>query len=160
MPVKIKINGKANANINDLFKDIENVADKTRNRIIMAVRLACYEVIKAARNLYCPPETERHKPHAPNYIDDTGVLRASLGFVIYERGLRVYENFEAGGEGAQKGLAAAQDLANRFPDKIVAVVVAGAEYAAALESRGYFVLSEPASHLGEYLQTYLSKIKL
>lgn len=159
MPVGFKINGNPATNINEIFKDLESAAEKTRQRIIMAVRIACLQVVKMARELPSPPETERSHPHQPHYIDKTGILRASIGFVIYDRGARVFENFEKGGEGAQKGLVAANSMAAKFPDKIVACIVAGAEYAAAVESKGYFVLSDPASHLGEILQTYLKQIK-
>lgn len=159
MGVKFTINGKETADINAMFKDIDAAAGRIKSRIIMAVRLACLATVRRARELPSPPETMRGKPHQPNYIDQTGVLRASIGFAIYDQGQRVMENFEKGGEGAAQGIKTAEDVSKKFPDKIVAIVVAGADYAAAVESHGYFVLSEPASHLGEILQSYLRQIK-
>lgn len=160
MGVTFTINGKRTDDINAMFRDIDAAAGRIKSRILMAVRLACLATVRRARELPSPPETMRGKPHQPNYIDQTGILRASIGFAIYDQGQRVMENFETGGEGAAQGIKTAEDIAKRFPDKIVAIVVAGADYAAAVESRGYFVLSEPASHLGEIMQTYLSQIRL
>ena len=162
MGVEFKINGKKTANINELFKDVEKYSEKLNKRIIMAVRAACWNVVKRARELPSPSEELRHIPHQPNYIDFSGHLRQSIGFVIYDKGVKVAENFEQGndGIGAAQGLAVCDNVAAQFPNSIVAVVVAGMEYAAAVESKGYFVLSEPASHLADELKTYLSQIKL
>ncbi|MBQ3690147.1 MAG: hypothetical protein II937_09880 [Bacteroidales bacterium] len=173
MPIKFKINGKENANIDELFKDISQVSEKLNRRIIMAVQAACLKVVERARNLPSPPATMRYKtittedgktkkvynPHQPNYIDDSEVLRNSIGFAIYDKGVKVAANFESK-PGSELGIAVADETAARFPNSFVAIIVAGANYAAAVESKGYFVLTEPASHLGEELMAYLREIKI
>ncbi len=160
MPVTFKINGKPNANIDELFKGITEVSERLNKRIIMAVQAACLNIVTMARNLPSPPETLRHTPHQPNYIDMTGNLRQSIGFAIYDKGVKVFSNFLTQGDGATKGLAICDQTAVNFPNEIVAVIVAGMEYAALVESKGYFVLSEPVSHLSEELKKYLSQIKI
>lgn len=160
MPIKFKINGKENANIDELFKGISDISARLNRRIIMAVQAACLKVVERARNLPSPDETLRGKPHQPNYIDNTANLRQSIGFAIYDQGVKVAYNFTQQGEGSAQGLAVCDETAARFPDKIVAIVVAGMNYAAAVESKGYFVLTEPASHLGEELMAYLREIKI
>lgn len=160
MPITFKINGKKNANIDELFKVVSEASEKLNRRIIMAVQAACLKVVERARNLPSPSEELRGKPHQPNYIDNTANLRQSIGFAIYDKGVKVAYNFTQQGEGATQGLAVCDEAAARFPDKIVAIVVAGMNYAAAVESKGYFVLTEPASHLGDELMAYLREIKI
>lgn len=159
MPVEIKINGKKAHNINELFKNAETISERINNRIIMAVQAACLRIVTRARTLPSPPETLRHTPHQPNYIDDTGVLRQSIGFAIYNKGVKVVSDFQQG-EGGSKAVAVADTAAARFPNEICAIIVAGADYAALVESKGYFVLSEPVSHLNDELLQYLRQIKI
>lgn len=159
MPVSIKMNGKVVADVNAAFEGIEAAAAKIEKRIIQATQAACLNIVTMARNLPSPGGDRRKTPHQPNYIDDTGVLRESIGFSIYNQGQQVVKNF-GGGEGEGLALAACNQVAAKFPNTIVAVIVAGAEYAAAVESKGYFVLSEPVSHLSEQLRLYYKQIKI
>lgn len=159
MPVKFKINGKEAANIDEIFKNVKTVSERLNRRIIQAVQAACLNVVTRARNLPSPTSELRGKPHQPNYIDNTAVLRGSIGFAIYDKGVKVAANFESK-PGSELGIAVADEAALRFPDNFVAIIVAGANYAAAVESKGYFVLTEPTSYLGEELMSYLSRIKI
>lgn len=159
MPVSIKMNGKVVADVNAAFEGIEAAAAKIEKRIIQATQAACLNIVTMARNLPSPGGELRRQPHQPNYIDDTGVLRESIGFSIYNQGQQVVKNF-GGGEGEGLALAACNQVAAKFPNTIVAVIVAGAEYAAAVESKGYFVLTEPVSHLSEQLRLYYKQIKI
>ena len=162
------MNGKAVADVNAAFEGIEAAAAKIEKRIIQATQAACLNIVTMARNLPSPGKQAKwrtvdgkkiYNPHQPNYIDDTGVLRESIGFSIYNQGQQVVKNF-GGGEGEGLALAACNQVAAKFPNTIVAVIVAGAEYAAAVESKGYFVLSEPVSHLSEQLRLYYKQIKI
>lgn len=105
-----------------------------------------------------------------NYRDRTGNLRSSNGYIILKDGLQLAENFVPipGPElkGAITGVEAARnvaaDVAKSFPSGFVLICVAGMNYAAAVESRGYDVISSSAleaeKDLPEQLKRLLQKI--
>jgi hypothetical protein len=91
------------------------------------------------------------------YKDHTGNLRSSVGYVILSNGIQVDANFHPV-PGAAKlnpgltdqvtqivGPAKAQqvidDIAKKYPGGLVLIVVAGMEYAAAVEAKGFDVLT-------------------
>ncbi|MDR0429371.1 MAG: hypothetical protein LBH58_02690 [Tannerellaceae bacterium] len=80
----------------------------------------------------------RGTPHQPNYIDDSGNLRGSIGFVISLDGRIIHENFE--GKGSLYGQEFARKVAGRFPTGAALIVVAGMNYSAAVSAKGYDVL--------------------
>ncbi|MBR7002060.1 MAG: hypothetical protein IKI11_05325, partial [Neisseriaceae bacterium] len=57
--------------------------------------------------------------------------------------------------GQATGRNLANEIAGKFNDCIVAVVVCGAEYAAAVESKGYDVLTGSAKELGNIFRDNL-----
>lgn len=84
------------------------------------------------------------------YNDITGNLRNSIGYVVLRDGVQLYQDFRRAakvgkGSGKKDGVNAARDLAfeiaQNFPRGYVLIVVAGMEYAAAVESRGKDVLT-------------------
>lgn len=109
-------------------------------------------------------------PASVGFTDQTGNLRASIGYVIFKDGQALHANYEkphgrgsGGGEdieseggdsggvlvghegggsvGAAVGIALAKKVALEFPVGLILVVTAGMNYAAALESRGRDVLA-------------------
>lgn len=126
-----------------------------REDVIEAIYLGAIDIVKAAKN-------------NDTYKDQTNLLRSSIGFVIYDRGQKVREYFEAttrnaqgqaGEQGVQKGLATAEEVAQQHPQGIVCVVVAGANYALAVESKGYDVMTSHTNHAADFVQPYLDQIK-
>ncbi|TDX83965.1 hypothetical protein [Epilithonimonas xixisoli] len=83
------------------------------------------------------------------YKDRTNFLNSSIGFVIYQNGEFVKSNFFASGVGegkdGQKGVLTGEDLGNEvaqnFTSGFVCVMVAGADYALYVESKGFDVLT-------------------
>ena len=76
------------------------------------------------------------------WMDDTGNLRNSIGYILLEDGRRIGENFKevnsTGKEGMPKAKAFADELQKQYPSGYVLIIVAGMEYAAyveAIESR-------------------------
>lgn len=75
-----------------------------------------------------------------NYIDHTGNLRSSIGYVIVEDGDVKEENFQIqhtgteGDEGKAKGRKLAKNLANTYNVGMVLIGVAGMEYAVYVEA--------------------------
>lgn len=69
------------------------------------------------------------------FNDITGNLRSSIGYVIIDNGVIVEENFEARTpEGANEGKKLTQKIAAEFQSGFALVVVAGMNYAAAVEN--------------------------
>ena len=162
------VNIVANFNIDDMIRNAtERIADIIDD-IVLAMQMACIDTVKAARELPSPPPEMRGEPHQPNYIDDTGYQRGSIGYAVYNNGVLVVEDFEGkesgnAGAGASQGQASgralATEIAGKYTQGICAVVVCGAEYAAAVESKGYDVLTGSAKELGNIFKQYIAEVK-
>lgn len=81
----------------------------------------------------------RDRSSEESWIDDTGNLRSSIGYAIYEYGRTKIESafpvVREGTEGAQLGREYVQDLAGLFATAYAAVVVAAMEYAEYVEAK-------------------------
>ena len=66
-----------------------------------------------------------------------------------------YTGGEKGSEGVEKGKRMAEEAAAQYPNDIVAVIVAAADYALYVESKGYDVISGPCSELNAILSKYI-----
>lgn len=89
------------------------------------------------------------------YMMQTGALLSSTGYTIFVDGVALHSQFDAasGAESnaAQNGIKAGQALAEKVGKNtkgIALVVVAGMNYAAYVEAKGYNVLSS-AEHLAQ-----------
>lgn len=105
---------------------------------LTATPLAPVKVKKASMRGHISEATVR-------YADDTGALTSSVGFMVLQDGKVVTSNFEGTGKKAAVGMAtgkaAAMEIAAKFTSGLTLVVVAGMQYAAAVESMGYDVLT-------------------
>lgn len=105
--------------------------DKHAKRVLKAIvyRLAYIgnEAVNIAR--------QNHK-----YLDQTGNLTSSIGYVIAINGEVVsagdFNVVKNGTEGAQTGESYARRIAASYPHNITLIVVAGMNYAAYVEERG------------------------
>jgi hypothetical protein len=100
-----------------------------------------------------------------NYTDRTGNLRSSIGYVVLKDGAIVSESFEQSSAGNDKGTGVdkarqlAYTLAKEYNSGRVLILVAGMDYAAAVESlEGYDVLQNSAYETERLLQTTLKEI--
>lgn len=77
------------------------------------------------------------------YRDQTGNLRSSVGYDVAIDGHSIFGGCKASGkqEGVEQAQNLAAELLQKFDKGIVLIVVAGMEYAAAVESKGYSVIS-------------------
>lgn len=89
------------------------------------------------------------------YMMQTGALLSSTGYTIFVDGVALHSQFDAasGAESnaAQNGIKAGQALAEKVGKEtkgVALVVVAGMNYAAYVEAKGYNVLSS-AEHLAQ-----------
>lgn len=95
------------------------------------------------------------------YQDQTGNLRASIGYIILVRGKMVTSVFDTGtsAEGRRIGLEYAKKIGAQFSDKnIVFVGVAGMEYAVAVESRGLDVITGSSNEATKLLNRHIKRI--
>jgi len=106
------------------------------------------------------------------YTDRTGNLTSSIGYVLLKDGVQVHDNFlnHPGPElttdqplhGQETGRAIAADLATKYPTGLVLICVAGMDYAAAVESKGFDVITSSAitakDDLPRQLNNLISKV--
>lgn len=97
-----------------------------------------------------------HARSVNTYKDQTGNLRNSIGYVIVKNGRIIDSSFvktvsgtvESDEDGVKIGRGLAKELAKQHNTGYALIVVAGMNYAAAVESKGFVVLSS-AEHLAE-----------
>lgn len=135
-----------------LRKYAQSKKDKFVESSLEAYKTACIKMVQRAKQ-------------TNTYEDQTHALRSSIGCVLYHNGVEVYNYFESTGgtggeEGAQKGLSKARGVAENEGDKaIVAVVVAGMDYALYVESKGYDVLTGSTRQFGSDLKAEFQNVK-
>ncbi len=84
--------------------------------------------------------TEARSNHT--YTDQTGNLTSSMGYVILLDGHRIsYSGFSGGQEGANAGEQVLSKVSSKYGKGYALIVVAGMNYAAHVEARGYNVLT-------------------
>ena len=99
-----------------------------------------------------------------DFTDRTGNLRSSIGFIVLKDGKQIAADFERSAIGTDKatGEVTAVGLANqvgaKFKNGYCLVVVAGMEYAAAVEMRGRDVLTGSSIEAKTNLQKYFKQI--
>lgn len=91
-----------------------------------------------------------------SYTDRTGNLRSSVGYAVISDGQVKNESHEGTTEGTAQSGALIQELAREYDRGMVLVVVAGMEYAAAVESKGYDVITN-SSYKGDELLKYMKQ---
>jgi hypothetical protein len=81
-----------------------------------------------------------------SYKDRTGNLRSSVGYVILKDGNVISDNFRGKAkQGVSQAQKVADDVARKYPRGYVLIGVAGMDYAAAVESRGYDVITSSST---------------
>ena len=78
------------------------------------------------------------KSEVSYWIDHSGNLRSSIGYIVVHDGRIIGKNFELvngrGEEGRAKGESYAEELATQFPSGYALIIVAGMEYASYVEN--------------------------
>lgn len=124
MPIKVKFNEAA------ARRYLEKAKDDAVINILEALDMACKQAMTHAKNV-------------DTYKDQTGNLRSSIGYVLFQDGKEVKRNFYGTGQGSAEGGKVAESKAkSRTGDKlIVGVLVAGMNYAVYVEAMGYDVIT-------------------
>lgn len=133
---------KANFSMNDVRKHFDAFLDMVEKKQIERLQLLGEMCVREART-------------NKGYMMQTGALLSSTGYEIFVDGVAIHSQFDvangADGEAATKGVKAGQDVAEKIGKEtkgVALVVVAGMNYAAYVEAKGYNVLSS-AEHLAE-----------
>lgn len=135
--------------LTSVLSQFERGIEQMKQEALDALRLACIATVAAARSLN-------------TYQDQTGNLRSSIGYVIYQDGLKMGEDFEAhpASESGATGVSTARDLADsvagEYAGQTVAVIVAGMNYAVYVESRGFDVITGPMQQFTTLFEQYLT----
>ncbi len=102
-----------------------------------------------------------------SYIDQTGNLRSSIGYLVLKDGKLI----DSGGfeqikgkvdseiKGSDVGKEFAEKLASNYSEGFVLIVVAGMDYAAAVEAKGYDVLTSSEEFAKSEIPKILEKLK-
>ena len=99
-----------------------------------------------------------------SYKDQTGNLRSSIGYIIAKDGEVVKENFKESDKGTDKttgkykGRRLAEEVSLSHSGGYVLVGVAGMEYAASVEAKGYEVVSGANTQCEKYLRDTLKSV--
>ena len=99
-----------------------------------------------------------------SYKDQTGNLRSSIGYIIAKDGEVVKENFKESDKGTDKttgkykGRRLAEEVSLSHTGGYILVGVAGMEYAAAVEAKGYEVISGANTQREKYLRDTLKSV--
>ena len=111
----------------DINNFIDQFVDRTEEKILEMLKAAGEEFVKYARE-------------SGRYIDHTGNLRSSIGYVIVRNGSVAYSDFRKqnvgteGNEGVEKGKRLARELAATHSDGLVLIGLAGMEHAVYVEA--------------------------
>lgn len=149
---------KAKFNIADLRKYAQTKKTEFVEAAIEAYKVACIKMVDRAKSVGSDFSYREFK-------DQTHKLRSSIGCVLYHNGVEVFNYFESTGgddgeSGVQDGISYARSITERIEDKtIVAVVVAGAEYALYVESKGYDVLTGSTYDFADDLKEEFQNVK-
>lgn len=100
----------------------------------------------------------RKKRHTPNYIDDSGNLRNSIGFLLAYNGEVINSDFKDGEPGAN-AKKIANDALSGNANGITLILTAGMEYAVNVHRRGYDVLTSAELFCKKSFDEMLSKYK-
>lgn len=140
---------KPNFTIAGVRARFERIADKTEAEYINTLAYLGEESVNFARL-------------NAGYTDQTGNLKSSIGYVILKDGQVINENFEQvlnGGEGLAIGQSQASQAALNYPRGFVLIIVAGMDYARAVESRGKDVITGATLFAEQELPGLLNQLK-
>ena len=114
----------------------------------------------------------RDRSATESWIDQTGNLRSSIGYAIYERGRKEIESafniVKNGSEGANEGRKMIDELAGLYSNTYALVVIAAMNYAEYVEAKDnkdvlasteLFARSEVGKYLTKAIKRAESKIK-
>jgi len=129
--------------------DIDDTFDgwflSIEDKIFEILKYAGEQFVNAARNLR-------------TYLDQTGNLRSSIGFVIALDGKIKEENITGDSVGVAAAKETVQEVLSDNDNGFVLIGVAGMQYAGFVESRGFDVISGNAIEAQNILQRLVNEV--
>lgn len=122
----------------DVQKDIDKFMDRVLRVTLAEISRVGDKFVTDARN-----KAPFDEGPGGSFNDQTGNLRSSIGYIIVYDGKIVRENFDHGGGpiGQKEGRDFAEYQAALNPTGWALITVAGMEYAAFVEAKGYDVIT-------------------
>lgn len=145
-------------NIDQVLRELEKDLQACRQAVLLEMMYAGEEAVKLQRG--------SHK-----YLDQTGNLTSSIGYIVLDHGKVVsMSNFEAAPaakkrgrpkgskSGSAIGKTKAAELAKKYAtDDMALVIVAGMDYASHVEARGGNVIDTAQLHIEGHLSPRIKK---
>ncbi len=133
MPIKVRFNEQA------LREYIEKAKEKAIIDVIEAIDRAFKETVNYAKNI--PPDV--------GFYDQSGNLRGSIGYVLFQDGREINSFFQGASQGVNTGRSLAERIAQSQQGEgvIIGVLVAGMNYAVYVEAMGKDVLASASFRL-------------
>ena len=105
-------------------------------------------------------ELTKYAREQHNYTDQTGNLTNSIGYAVVRNGKIVnYGGEIKSGDGAAEGLKIAQKMAANASSSFSLLIVAGMNYAAYVEAKGYNVIRPAELKAKADLPAYMQKLQ-
>lgn len=137
---------------NDIESWFEHFQDRSQEKIFTLLQAAGEKFVEYARK-------------SGKYMDHTGNLRSSVGYVIIADGQELTTNFEKSVKGTDKdtgerqGRRLADLVAQSYPDGLVLIGVAGMDYSVYVEAiEGKDVISGACIQVEEWLRKSLKSV--
>lgn len=134
-------------NMEQVRRQLAEQVSRIKQSALFTLRMAGEKFVGEARN-------------NSTYSDQTGNLRSSIGYVILDNGVQVDENFEGDQqEGKETARRVAAEIAATYPTGLTLICVAGMDYAAAVEAKGFDVITFSAAVVVDWLQESMASLK-
>lgn len=140
----------------DIEREVARQAQAIETAIIKRLRYLGEECVRVARE-------------EGSYMDQTGNLRNSVGYVVYSKGEKIFENFKDVAQGNGGSEVDAEAIGRRHAETKAAelaisndyilIVVAGMDYASVVESHGRDVLTSAEQYAEQKLPSMIAKLK-
>lgn len=109
---------------------------------------------------YMGEELTKYAKEVHNYTDRTGNLTNSIGYAVVRNGKIVnYGGEIQPGDGAAEGLKVAQKMAANASSSFSLLIVAGMNYAAYVEAKGYNVILPAELKARSDLPVYMARLQ-
>lgn len=141
---------KPNFSKSDIDKRFSKFLDAIVKRQIERMQYLGEECTKIAKSI--PPEI--------GFMDQTGNLRSSIGYVVFKDGVAVHTQYSGSAEGIDAGQDLAKKVGAKYRNGVALVVTAGMDYAIRLEAKGRDVLTSAENFAKQELPKMVKELKL
>lgn len=138
----------------DVQRHLDNFLQGVENRAIERLQYLGEMCVNHAKSV----------PQELGFIDQTGNLRSSIGYMVFRNGISIHSGFTSsnssgGFAGSNQGKLLSLEVGRDYPDGLVLVVVAGMNYAVHVESMGKDVITTAEQLAKDVLPRMLEKLR-